>query len=244
MVLDGVDGRRLRGFAPNAQRVSVVGDFNFWDGRRIPCACAASASGRFSSRARSAGDHYKYEIIGRRRPALPLKSDPLAFAAELRPQHGLDRRRPDARLPHPRAGARRRQRAERADLDLRGASRLVAAQGRQRMADLSRTGRAAAAPMRAISASPMSNSCRSPSIRSTAPGAISRPACLRRPAGSARPQDFAALVDACHRAGLGVLLDWVPGHFPTIRTGSAVSTAPRFTSTPIRGRAGISTGTR
>ena len=28
------------------------------------------------------------------------------------------------------------------------------------------------------------------------------------------PADFAALVDACHRAGLGVMLDWVPGHFP------------------------------
>ena len=37
---------------------------------------------------------------------------------------------------------------------------------------------------------------------------------MRRPAGSGRPQDFAALVDACHRAGLAVILDWVPGHFP------------------------------
>ena len=60
----------------------------------------------------------------------------------------------------------------------------------------------------------MSNSCRSASIRSTARGATSRPACSLRPAASAAPADFAALVDACHRAGLAVILDWVPGHFP------------------------------
>jgi 1,4-alpha-glucan branching enzyme len=35
------------------------------------------------------------------------------------------------------------------------------------------------------------------------------------------PADFAALVDACHRAGLGVILDWVPGHFPDDAHGSA-----------------------
>jgi len=34
------------------------------------------------------------------------------------------------------------------------------------------------------------------------------------------PAEFAMLVDALHKAGLGVLLDWVPGHFPTTRTGS------------------------
>ena len=45
-------------------------------------------------------------------------------------------------------------------------------------------------------------------------GAISRPDCSRRQAASARQPNFAGLVDALHDAGLGVLLDWVPGHFP------------------------------
>ena len=58
------------------------------------------------------------------------------------------------------------------------------------------------------------------------------------------PADFAALVDACHHAGLAVILDWVPGHFPDDPHGLAGSTAPRSTSTPIRCRAAISTGTR
>jgi len=44
-------------------------------------------------------------------------------------------------------------------------------------------------------------------------------------------EDFAALIDACHPRRFGVLLDWVPGHSRTIRTASAVSTAPRFMST-------------
>ena len=64
-------------------------------------------------------------------------------------------------------------------------------------------------------ASPISSCCRSTSTRSTAPGATSRSACSRRPAATARPRDFARFVDRCHAAGLGVLLDWVPGHFPT-----------------------------
>ena len=97
---------------------------------------------------------------------------------------------------------------------------------------------------RATSASPMSNSCRSASIRSTAPGAISRPACSRRPAGSARRRisprwsmPAIARASACCSTGC-------PGISPTIRTGSAISTAPRSTSTPIRCRAAISTGAR
>ena len=81
-------------------------------------------------------------------------------------------------LPHPRPAPTGINALQRADVDLRGPSRLVAAQGRQPLADLSRARRAAAGAMPATWASPMSNSCRSASIRSTAPGAISRPGCI------------------------------------------------------------------
>ena len=50
-----------------------------------PCGCAATATGKSSCRARSAGDKYKYEIIGPNGALLPLKSDPVAFGAEQRP---------------------------------------------------------------------------------------------------------------------------------------------------------------
>ena len=50
--VEGVDGVCFSVWAPNARRVSVVGDFNNWDGRRHPCACATVlACGSCSCRA-------------------------------------------------------------------------------------------------------------------------------------------------------------------------------------------------
>ena len=58
------------------------------------------------------------------------------------------------------------------------------------------------------------------------------------------PEGFARFVDGAHRAGLGVLLDWVPAHFPDRRRMAwPGSTAPRSTNMKIRGWASIPTGT-
>ena len=81
-----VDGVRFAVWAPNARRVSVVGDFNDWDGRRhvMRMREVDGVWDIFVAHA-AIGDHYKYELIGPGGELLPLKADPYAFAAELRP---------------------------------------------------------------------------------------------------------------------------------------------------------------
>lgn len=73
-------------WAPNAQRVSVVGDFNEWDGRRHPMRNRIECGvwEIFVPGVRP-GAFYKYEIVGAEGELLPLKADPLARYAELRP---------------------------------------------------------------------------------------------------------------------------------------------------------------
>ncbi len=171
------------------------------------------------------GARYKYEIEARDGTLLPLKSRPArvrdASAAPRRPRSSprrasrLDRRRVDG-------APRRRQPPRRADLDLRSPPRLVAARPEERTASsrYARTRRRTDAIRRASWASRTSNCCRSPNIRSTGRGAISRSACSRRPAASARPTT-SRVSSTRARAGLGVILDWVPGTFPTTRTASA-----------------------
>ena len=131
MTLDGVDGVAFVVLAPNARARQRGRRFQFLE------RAAASDAG---ARRRLLGAVHP----ARRAPAtttsstssdrngqhLPLKSDPLAFAAEVRPKTAsivFD----EAKLPRPRPGACRHQCAECADVDLRGSSRLVAAQGQQ-----------------------------------------------------------------------------------------------------------------
>ena len=86
MTLDGVDGVAFVVLAPNAGGVSVVGDFNVWDRRRHPMRVRGVGYWELFIPHAKAGDHYKYEIISHDGRQLPLKSDPLAFAAEVRPK--------------------------------------------------------------------------------------------------------------------------------------------------------------
>ncbi|MEX2578617.1 MAG: 1,4-alpha-glucan branching protein GlgB [Verrucomicrobiales bacterium] len=81
---DGVDGVSFAVWAPNAHRVSVVGDFNHWDGRVLPMRNHNGIWEIFVPHLVT-GDHYKFEIVGAE-GNLFNKSDPFAFFS----QHGIE----------------------------------------------------------------------------------------------------------------------------------------------------------
>jgi len=83
---EGVAGVRFAVWAPNALRVSVVGGFNRWDGRWHPMRRRVdSGLWEIFLPGITEGAAYKYELIGPDGALLPLKADPVGFAAEMRP---------------------------------------------------------------------------------------------------------------------------------------------------------------
>ena len=88
----GFRGVHFAVWAPNAQRVSVIGNFNHWDGRRHPMGNrGASGIWELFIPDLCQGEVYKYEVKSRHGGYLVEKSDPYGFAAELRPEDGLGR---------------------------------------------------------------------------------------------------------------------------------------------------------
>ena len=83
---EGSEGVHFAVWAPNAKRVSVVGDFNAWDGRRHQMRRRIdSGVWEIFAPGVASGAAYKYEIIGADGVMLPLKADPVGQRAELRP---------------------------------------------------------------------------------------------------------------------------------------------------------------
>lgn len=87
--VEGIDGVVFATWAPNAERISVVGDFNDWDGRAHPMRVrGGSGLWELFIPGVKAGAIYKFEIRNRASGAVFLKSDPYGQAFELRPQTG------------------------------------------------------------------------------------------------------------------------------------------------------------
>jgi 1,4-alpha-glucan branching enzyme len=212
MVLDGVEGVGFAVFAPSAKRVSVVGDFNFWDGRRHAMRVRGNGFWEIFVPEAKPGAKYKYEIIGPDGHLLPLKSDPLAFADELRPQTAsivIDQnaiQRPQPAPPGVNAlsapisiyevhlGSWRRQHGG-CWLSYRELAEELPAYAH----DMGFTH----VEFLPVGEHPFDGSWGY------------QPTGLFAPTSRfGSPADFAALIDACHRKGLAVILDWVPGHFP------------------------------
>jgi 1,4-alpha-glucan branching enzyme len=221
---DDVDGVQFAVWAPNASRVSVVGPFNGWDGRLHPMRLhPANGVWDLFLPGVSEGALYKFEILDRNGALLALKSDPLARAMEPPPGNAsvvhvsrhswnddawmrtsrpavtaLDR---PVSIYEAHLGSWRRDGSGN-HLGYRElATELVPyvrAQGFTHVELLP------------VSEHPFEGSW------GYQPIGLFAPTCRH---GS--PDDFKHFVDACHGAGLGVIVDWVPAHFPRDTHGLA-----------------------
>jgi 1,4-alpha-glucan branching enzyme len=215
---DGVEGVAFAVWAPNAQRVSLVGDFNAWDGRRMPMRKRhAGGFWELFVPGLRPGHLYKYELLGAHGELLPLKADPHAERAERPPGTASVIANPSRHVWQD--GGWMNARAQRNDreapiaiYEVHLASwrrpehgqylsyRELAEQLVPYVADLGFTH---------IEVMPLTEY---PFDGSWGYQPISLFAPTSRHGG---PDDCRAFIDACHRAGLGLWLDWVPGHFPT-----------------------------
>jgi 1,4-alpha-glucan branching enzyme len=217
---DGVAGVAFAVWAPNARRVSVVGDFNGWDGRRMPMRLRhAGGIWELFVPGLPAGTLYKYELLGPDGELLPLKADPFARETELPPGTASVvpyRSHHEWRDAEWMAERERRNHREAPiavyEVHLGSWRRDLAAGGRyldyRRLADelvpYVRDLGFTHIEILPVSEYPFDGSW------GYQPTGLYAPT---RRYGS--PDDFRAFVDACHGAGLGLWLDWVPGHFPT-----------------------------
>ncbi len=213
----GADGTTCRVWAPSARSVSVVGDFDGWSSDGV--ALTPSPAGIWSGRVDEAnvGNRYKYRIVTTSGAVLD-KSDPFAFAAEEPPRTAsviatLDYDWGDSEWMAQRA-ARNRYDAPISTYEMHlgswryepGGYRAIAVQ----LADyLERTGFTHVELM-PVMEHPFYGSWGYQTTGYFA--ATSR-------YGS--PQDLMFLVDHLHQRGFGVILDWVPSHFPTDAHGLA-----------------------
>ena len=218
--LDGLDGYRFAVWAPNARRVSVVGDWNGWDGRRHPMRLHPG-NGVWELFIPALGPElrYKFEILARSGAPIAQKADPFAFAFE------PDTPRTAAvTTPAPRhawgdstwmAERGRRQALDAAvsvyEVHL-GSWRRVPEEGDRfltyrelapRLADYALEMGFTHVELLPVMEHPFYGSWGYQTIGYYAP--------TRRYGG---PTDFMALIDHLHQRGIGVILDWVPAHFP------------------------------
>ncbi len=220
MKIDSIAGTRFAVWAPNARRVSVVGNFNSWDGRVHVMRRRDGGFFEIFIPGIGPGDIYKYEILDVHGELL-LKADPVAWQTERPPATGsviaprliqsntaLPLRRTSDTSSNTRLSV----------YEVHAASWMRHLDGRSyswaelavRLIPYAKELGFTHIELLPIMAHPFGGSWGYQPLGQFAP---------MPELGS--PQDFADFVDACHAAGLGVILDWVPAHFPTDAHGLA-----------------------
>jgi 1,4-alpha-glucan branching enzyme len=212
--IDGISGVSFAVWAPNARRVSVVGDFNNWDGRRHMMRLRPECGvWEIFVPHMVVGDIYKYEVKTQDRVVL-FKSDPFAFRAQLRPDtasvvHGMQPVYPTTE---------QRKQANRLDAPISiyevhlGSWRLPSEESKRWFTyrelahqlipyakDLGFTH----IELLPVHEHPLDESWGYQPVGLYAP--TSR---------FGTPDDLRYFVETAHDNGIGVILDWVPGHFP------------------------------
>jgi 1,4-alpha-glucan branching enzyme len=212
ITLEGIQGVHFAVWAPSAKRVSVVGDFNRWDGRVHPMRSRGSTGiWEIFIPEIAEGAIYKFEIIGPDGSMLPLKADPYALRSELRPNTGsivanLETYRwNDANWLAQRSTKNWFQSPVSIYEVHLGSWRRVP-EDHNRWLSYRELGD----QLLPIMEHPYDGSWGYQTLGYFA--ATSR-------YGS--PQDFMEFVDRCHQAGIGVILDWTPAHFPRDAHGLA-----------------------
>ncbi|WP_298422439.1 1,4-alpha-glucan branching protein GlgB [Rhodoblastus sp.] len=221
---EGVSGVHFSVWAPHASRVSVVGDFNGWDGRRhVLRKRIDSGLWEIFIPGLRDGALYKYEILSASGDLMPLKADPFGQQAQLRPStaSSAPRESPFAWTDAAYLAARAKRDPRRAPISIyevhlgswrRGdgnrfltydelADSLIPYALSQGFTHLE---------LLPISEHPLDASWGYQPIGLFAP--TSR---------FGDPEGFKRFVDRAHAEGVGVILDWVPAHFPTDEHGLA-----------------------
>jgi 1,4-alpha-glucan branching enzyme len=229
----GLAGVAFAVWAPSAERVSVVGAFNQWDGRRCPMRPrGATGLWEIFIPGLAQGDLYKYEIKSRHMGYMVTKSDPYAFAAELRPKTASvvwdlntyqwndaewiasrkSRQNPQSPMSvyEVHLGSWRRApdpAHERPDAEY-GQRWLTYRELAEQLVPYAKDMGYTHLELLPISEHPFDGSWGYQTTGYYAPTAR-----------FGTPDDFRYFVDAAHQAGLGVIVDWVPAHFPKDEAG-------------------------
>jgi len=224
-VRDGVAGIHFAVWAPNAKRVSVVGDFNMWDGRKHAMQ-ARGGSGVWELFVPGIGEGaaYKFEIRTQRGDIL-MKSDPFGFRMQLRPETASIVADLDGYSWSDDAWMKRRAQTDwrRAPINIYEVHLSSWRHSWNRQPPFYSWSEAAEhlipyvvemgythIELMGVAEHPFDGSWGYQVVGYYAP--TSR---------FGTPKEFMAFVDKCHQAGIGVLLDWVPAHFPKDAHGLA-----------------------
>ena len=233
MVHEGTDGTHFAVWAPNASRVSVIGDFNRWDGRRNPMRRRGQTGvWEVFMPGLTEGEAYKYELLDGQGTLLPQKADPFGFGAEHPPKTASVIRKLEGHSWTDATWMRKREALHRIDQPISiyevhlGSWRRVPEDGNrplsydehaQQLVRYAKDMGFTHIELMPVSEFPFDGSWGYQPVGLYAP--TIRHGTL---------QEFRAFVEACHHADIGLILDWVPGHFPEDQHGLGL-----FDGTPL-----------